>query len=59
MLLVGMDLSLVRVARVARLFHLGRHISGLRLLPQAIRLAAIARWRWMFGHTAELRITLG
>ena len=59
MLLFGMDLGILRVARVARLFHLGRHISGLRLVPQAVRLAALARWRMKFGRTAELRISLG
>ena len=57
MLMFGTDLGILRVARLARLFHLGRHISGLRLVPQAIRLGALARWRMKFGHTAELRIT--
>jgi voltage-gated sodium channel len=32
MLVAGADLSVLRVARVARLFHLGRHVSNLRLL---------------------------
>ena len=36
LLVVGADLGVLRVARVARLFHLGRHVSNLRLL---------ARWR--------------
>jgi hypothetical protein len=61
MLLMGMDLGILRVARVARvarLLHLGRHISGLRLLPQLVRLAALAHWRLKFGDTATLRIQL-
>lgn len=30
--LLGVDVSLLRVARLARVFHLGRHITHLRLL---------------------------
>ena len=44
LLVAGADLGVLRVARVARVFHLGRHVSNLRLL---------ARWRaalhWLHG----------
>jgi hypothetical protein len=38
---LGVDASLLRVARLARVVHLARHISHLRLLPLFVRSRAI------------------
>jgi voltage-gated sodium channel len=46
MVLVGVDMGILRVARVARLFHLGRHLSTLRLLRYAVFAAVKAHWRY-------------
>jgi voltage-gated sodium channel len=49
---LGVGLSVLRVGRLARLVHLGRHISGLR----AYRLLALAHWR--ATHEGEIQLVI-
>jgi ion transport protein len=46
MLLVGVDMGVLRVARAARLLHVGRHLTTLRMLRFAAFAAVKAHWRW-------------
>jgi hypothetical protein len=43
--MLGSGMSILRVARLARVFHLGRHWTHLRLLRVAAYTAAKAHWR--------------
>jgi|SRR5882757_6781089 len=45
--ILGVGVSILRVGRLARLVHLGRHIAGLRVF----RLVALAHWRMTQGGT--------
>lgn len=50
--ILGVGVSVLRVGRMARFVHLGRHIAGLR----AFRLLALAHWRLTQGTVNHLTI---
>lgn len=50
--MLGVGVSALRVGRFARLIHIGRHLTGLRV----VRLAAMAHWRLTAGRGIKLVI---
>jgi voltage-gated sodium channel len=50
LLLVGLDMGVLRVARAARVLHVGRHVSTLRAMRLAVFAAVKLHWRYCVGR---------